>query len=423
MAQTVTFSPVSGSTIAATDSIAIDWSGWTITNSFLITATTSLGTQTAFEYAATGDPIDSDGDGFQVVGETPGGNTIIFNLRSLIGWDDQDSTMSVVVIADETASGPDTYRATYTISDVLEATPTVTHTQDGLGRMLDQFQGSVNLRLLAASYLDQVQAFENAAYPIINARNIVVGSGDRLDGLGRITNQFRSGLSDDDYRQQLQAELAVLRSQGTAEEILTIAQLLIEMTVADYEMYELYPKALYLRPVDHVLTQDASTIGAKLKRAVSATTDMLFVWSRFDDSATYQLSSSGSVETSSLLGLADTPTTVSTWDYRTATTGDPAASDFRFNHSNIIGATEMVVSDFDNTFTSRITLLDDFDREVLYLETAGGDYINLFVTSQSNDTGHFTYGVEVDVATGTFTDGESVTFKHGDDGGRLAGAS
>jgi hypothetical protein len=179
-------------------------------------------------------------------------------------------------------------------------------TELGLSRLLDQFQGSPNLLALATSYLDQVQAFEDAAHPMLPERDIDQMTGDRLDGLGRITNQFRSGLSDDDYRQQLKAELAVLRSQGTAEEILTIAQLLIEMAVADYEMYELYPKALYLRPVDHGLTQDAAVIGAKLRRAVSATTDMLFVYSEYPDNTTFTLSRLGATaETSANTGLAD----------------------------------------------------------------------------------------------------------------------
>jgi hypothetical protein len=297
-------------------------------------------------------------------------------------------------------------------------------TELGLSRLLDQFQGSPNLLALATSYLAQVQAFEDAAHPMLPERDIDQMTGDRLDGLGRITNQFRSGLSDDDYRQQLKAELAVLRSLGTAEEILTIAQLLIEMATADYEMYELYPKALYLRPVDHVLTQDPATIGAKLRRAVSATTDMLFVYSLADDADTFRLSSQGAaVETSNALGLATVPSGF-TWRYDAAAIvlAGLLSTEFRLNHADPTLATELYIHDNDIAASDKSVWLAALTGSILSVQKTTATYL-VYVTGVTDNTGTFTLDIDVRDEWATFDDDDLMTLIDYYDGGMLSGAA
>ena len=102
-----------------------------------------------------------------------------------------------------------------------------TITADALEQMLDQFDGSVNLRLLAASFLDQVQQFEDDIWPLLAERSLALATGHRLDGLGQIADLNRSGRNDADYRLALTAEFAVLQSNGTAEELIAIAQLMV----------------------------------------------------------------------------------------------------------------------------------------------------------------------------------------------------
>ena len=180
-------------------------------------------------------------------------------------------------------------------------------TETAISRLIDQFKGSPNLLALIAAYLDRVQALEDAAHPLLGERDIDQATGHRLDGIGQIAQVLRSGLDDNTYRLQLKAELAVLRSQGTAEDILGIAQLLIQMTTPLYELVEYFPKGLYLRAVEQTIsTAYAPTVAAKLRRAVGATTDMLFVYSALPDGLTFSLSSQASTsETSSSTGLSD----------------------------------------------------------------------------------------------------------------------
>lgn len=179
-----------------------------------------------------------------------------------------------------------------------------TITADALALMLDQFDGSVNLRLLAASFLDQAQQFEDDIWPLLGERALANATGHRLDGLGQIANLARSGRDDAEYRLALTAEFAVLQSNGTAEELITIVQLLVQMGTAEYDVREYYPKGFYIRPVDFVLTVDPALVGTMLDRAVSAATTMSFVYSEQLDNATYTLSSSTSLESSAFTGLA-----------------------------------------------------------------------------------------------------------------------
>lgn len=180
-----------------------------------------------------------------------------------------------------------------------------TITADGLARLLDQFDGSINLRLLAASYLDQAQALEDAAFPILTERSIDNMTGDRLDGLGSIVDVARGGRNDADYRLALKGELAVLQSTGTIEDLIAIAILIVQVTGDDYDVVEYFPKTLYMRPIG-VIGVDPLLATSMLKRAVSAATRLLFVYAEWDDSVVFTLSSQASTsESSALLGLAN----------------------------------------------------------------------------------------------------------------------
>lgn len=181
-----------------------------------------------------------------------------------------------------------------------------TITADGLAQMLDQFKESVNLRLLAASYLDQAQALEDAVWPLLNERSLANATGDRLDGIGEIFDTPRGGQNDADYRLTLQAEIGVLLSQGTEADLLTIAQLLIQMTTPDYEFTEYFPKSVYIRAIGVILDADGLRIASALKRSVSAGTTMLFVFAEYTESVVFTMSSQAATsESSALLGLAN----------------------------------------------------------------------------------------------------------------------
>jgi hypothetical protein len=174
-----------------------------------------------------------------------------------------------------------------------------TVTADGLELLLEQFRGSEKLRALLSSYLDRIQDLEDAAWPIFAERSIDNATGHRLDGIGQIFKLARGGRNDADYRLALKGEMAIQRSTGVAEDLLTIAEWLIQMTPPDYELVEYFPKSVYLRPVNHILVQDPVFVTSSLKRSVSAATQMLFVYSLYLDADTFTLSTQASASDSS----------------------------------------------------------------------------------------------------------------------------
>jgi hypothetical protein len=144
---------------------------------------------------------------------------------------------------------------------------------------LEQFKGSVQLRNLVSSYLGGAQDFEDVAYQIINARSLDIVAGYQLDGLGQIVNLPRSGLEDEEYRLRIKAELAVLTSQGSIEDLTVILQLLIGMpSPPDIQIDEYYPKAIYMRARDWIVDEDPVVITNLLRRAVSAATYLQFIY-------------------------------------------------------------------------------------------------------------------------------------------------
>jgi hypothetical protein len=182
------------------------------------------------------------------------------------------------------------------------------YTETALSRLLSQFDGSGDFRSLVSSYVDQVQDLEDVGAQMLHDRNLDAATGDRLDGLGEVVKVPRGGRDDETYRRRLQAELAVLTSQGSTENLIALLRILIPdlpdgetITVNEY-----YPKSLTMQPVDWALEEDPETIALVLRRAVSAATRIQFIYTLEDDATAFTLSSQGATsETSSSLGLAN----------------------------------------------------------------------------------------------------------------------
>lgn len=90
------------------------------------------------------------------------------------------------------------------------------------------------------------QAVDEATVAVIDARTLDGATGVQLDLIGTVVGQPRNGLSDDaDYRLRLRARIAINRSGGTAEDILSAVDLLITSSQT-LELREEFPAALTL---------------------------------------------------------------------------------------------------------------------------------------------------------------------------------
>lgn len=99
------------------------------------------------------------------------------------------------------------------------------HVQLGIARLITQYQNSPLFIQWLTIYLGVCQDIEDCLWEILEKRNIDSGIGYQLDAIGRILNRPRGGLDDDDYRIALRAEIAILRSTGTADDLTTVGLL------------------------------------------------------------------------------------------------------------------------------------------------------------------------------------------------------
>ncbi|MFW6031538.1 MAG: DUF2612 domain-containing protein [Myxococcota bacterium] len=93
--------------------------------------------------------------------------------------------------------------------------------------LLTQFRGKPRIEDLAKALTSGVQGTEDAIHEVATERALSSAEGTQLDGVGEIVGRGRAGLSDDAYRAVLRAQVRVLLSSGTGEELLTIARLIM----------------------------------------------------------------------------------------------------------------------------------------------------------------------------------------------------
>jgi hypothetical protein len=154
------------------------------------------------------------------------------------------------------------------------------HVELGLNMLLEQFRDSTNLRGVLEALFDQIQDLEDAVQPIIDARNIDDATADRLDCIGQLVQVPRDGRSDDAYRIRIRAELAILNSDGTTEDLIAVLQALLALaTPDDILVNEYFPKTIYIRPQNLVVSAaDAAIINTAMNRAKPAGTELHLVY-------------------------------------------------------------------------------------------------------------------------------------------------
>lgn len=97
------------------------------------------------------------------------------------------------------------------------------HIQRGLDVLLSQYRRSTKFKGLISAFLKQVQDLENASFACIVNRRLDSAAGVNLDQYGRVFNQPRNGLSDDEYRNVIKVRIAAYRGKGNIKSVTSIA--------------------------------------------------------------------------------------------------------------------------------------------------------------------------------------------------------
>src|SRR5687768_16247400 len=95
---------------------------------------------------------------------------------------------------------------------------------------------SNNIEKLLAVSVAPAQDLENCLQQLRLYRFVDTAEGDQLDIIGRIVGLDREGLDDDDYRRYIRARIAANNSNGTIEDLLTVAFLVVYDADAHYEV-------------------------------------------------------------------------------------------------------------------------------------------------------------------------------------------
>jgi hypothetical protein len=184
----------------------------------------------------------------------------------------------------------------------MTLTKTTDHEGEGVELLLEQFKDKQRFEDLLKSYLAEVQAVEDAAWQLYLDRAIDNAIGVQLDKLGEVLLQPRFGLGDPEYRVLLKARVLVLRSSGTADELIGILQQVLGDSTA-LEWRPKYPAHAYLR-VQEQLDADPDILAGLLQDAKSAGVAVTFGYHLAESSKTFQFSAGSSGTTDTDAGFA-----------------------------------------------------------------------------------------------------------------------
>jgi hypothetical protein len=171
--------------------------------------------------------------------------------------------------------------------------------------LITQFRGKPRAEALAKALTVQTQPIEDATHQVAVGRFLSNAEGVQLDGIGEIVGRSRAGLEDDVYRGVLRAQVRVLLSSGQAEELLTIARLIIDSEAVRWD--ERYPAAGAMMFSDP-LPVDPSLVLAMLQAAKSAGVRLVMEFPPDDDTAAEAFTYSDAADwpvTSEIHGFGD----------------------------------------------------------------------------------------------------------------------
>lgn len=105
-----------------------------------------------------------------------------------------------------------------------------THIDDGLLRLVSQYQGSENVKALLRALVSRIQAQEDALKGMREGRFLHDGSavGAQLDAIGQTVGLARNGLSDDVYRVLIFGQIGKNVSDATLTTIIMLTKAIFQ---------------------------------------------------------------------------------------------------------------------------------------------------------------------------------------------------
>lgn len=173
----------------------------------------------------------------------------------------------------------------------------ITHATDYVTRYVDLLLSrwrKPRREAYLSAVLAEVQAFEDAAYSVLEGFDLDTAVGVQLDKIGKILRTRRDGRLDDAYRLRLRVEVLILRSRGTPDDLIGIAQTAVQGPVRLTEYAHATTQIELLNATTLAVAQEVLGF---LKRAKSVGTRVMVGYTFYDDENTFTLSPDGTTMT------------------------------------------------------------------------------------------------------------------------------
>lgn len=142
------------------------------------------------------------------------------------------------------------------------------HKERAIGVLIGQLRDKPRFTTLVAIYAKIFQEIEDVIWDLYTKRRIDTAQGAQLDVIGRLVDEPRGGLLDEDYRAVLRIKVRVLFSRGTGPNLIKIAKLFLLSDDLTYS--EFYPAAIEMTVLASVSRARLLLLKRYLKRAKSA---------------------------------------------------------------------------------------------------------------------------------------------------------
>jgi hypothetical protein len=138
-------------------------------------------------------------------------------------------------------------------------TKKTTHVSEAIRNLIDVFEDKPKVVGLLTSFVNRVQDLENTFSDILTETALGNASGAQLDLLGAIVGEERNGRSDLQYATAINAQIRLLRSEGTIEDVIDLITAIVGELQVD--IVEYYP-AKFAATIDEAIDPDEVDVGA-----------------------------------------------------------------------------------------------------------------------------------------------------------------
>lgn len=129
------------------------------------------------------------------------------------------------------------------------------YTDSALALAMAQYAGKTDFEYLLSAFVDEIQTLGDQLSELASERYLDGAEGIQLDRLGEIVDEPRGGKTDFLYLAYLEARILANRSNGTPDEVLAVARLVLDAmawtsgsvdTTQDLALTNVYPAAVYV---------------------------------------------------------------------------------------------------------------------------------------------------------------------------------